>query len=148
MSPFQEPREVPISEIDVLPALDPPRDEVFSRLLERAARGELDVFHGAVPLSLITPFSRVYDPSSHPAGEAAIQTVMDDWRRGSYQHMWVYPANDRYVMSDDYIVWMAAVRGQPELVPCWILGQPTVPGVVGVQGPLEPGRVRQLLGLH
>jgi hypothetical protein len=135
-------------EIDALLGLRPLRDHVYGYLLERAAIGALPLYFAAIPRALIRPFDTEYDPSKHPIGEAAIEQTMADWRAGIFHYAWVYPSDDSYVLSDDYIPWAAAQRGQPDFLPCWVLGHPSAAGAVDIQGPIEPSRVRELLGLR
>jgi hypothetical protein len=71
---------------------------------------------------------------------------MSDWREGNFDHVWVYPNEDAYVMSDDYVVWAAVERGRPDYVPCWVLGYPLVTVAGDIRGPIEQDRVRRILG--
>jgi hypothetical protein len=140
------PTRVSVDEIDSLLGLRPLRDDVLGYLLQRAVDGLVPVYFAAVPRTLIHPFDTEYDPTKHPVGAAAIEQAMADWRAGNFAHVWVYPRGDGYVLSDDYIPWAAVLRGQPAFLPCWVLGYPSVPGAVDIQGPVELQRVRKLLG--
>jgi len=137
---------VPTDEIDILPGLVPRHDQEFDYLLQRALGGLVPVYFAAVPRTLIRPFDTEYDPAKHPVGAMAIEQTTAEWRAGTFHHVWVYPSGDAYVLSDDYIPWAAATRGQPDFLPCWVLGYPSVPGAVDVQGPIAPSGVRKLLG--
>jgi hypothetical protein len=143
---FRRPARVSVDEIDALLGLRPLRDDVLGYLLQRAVEGVVPVYFAAVPRMLIHPFDTEYDPAKHPVGAAAIAQTMAEWRSGHVPHVWVYPRGAAYVLSDDYIPWAAALRGQPDFLPCWVLGYPSVAGTVDIQGPVEPQRVRRLLG--
>lgn len=143
---FRRPTRVSVDEIDALLGLRPLPDPILGYLLQRALSGLVSVYFAAVPRTLIRPFDTEYDPAKHPVGAAAIERTMAEWQAGSFPHVWVYPSGHAYVLSDDYIPWAAALRGQPDFVPCWVLGYPSVPGTVDIQGPVDPQRVRTLLG--
>jgi hypothetical protein len=64
----------------------------------------------------------------------------------NFHHVWVDPNENAYVMSDDYVVWAAIERGQPDYVPCWVLGYASATGAVDIRGPIEQDRVRRILG--
>jgi hypothetical protein len=143
---FRQPTRVSVDEIDALLGLRPLRDDILGYLLQRALDGQVPVYFAAVLRTLIRPFDAEYDPAKHPVGAAAIEQAMAEWQAGMFPHVWVYPSEDAYVLSDDYIPWAAATRGQPDFLPCWVLGYPSVPGTVDIQGPVDPLKVRQLLG--
>jgi hypothetical protein len=143
---FRRPTRVSVDEIDALLGLRPLRDEILGYLLQRAVDGLLPVYAAALPRTLIRPFDPEYNPEKHPLGLAAVEQTMAEWRAGQVPHVWVYPSVDAYVLSDDYIPWAAALRGQPDFMPCWVLGYPSVPGTGEVQGPIDQESVRKLLG--
>ena len=60
--------------------------------------------------------------------------------------MWVYPQGELFMVSDDYLALAAAERGQPEVVPCWILGPES--DLMDLHGPVEPRSLRRMLGVH
>jgi hypothetical protein len=105
------------------------------------------VYFAAIPPAHIRPFDPDYDPGRVPIGEAAITETMSRWRQGQFSKAWVYQKGDSFILSDDYIIWEAVKRGQPDFVPCWVIGKPTIPEVVDVQGPIRVQDIRQLLGL-
>jgi hypothetical protein len=61
--------------------------------------------------------------------------------------MWVYPKGDIFIVSDDYFTLAAAERGQPDLVPCWVLGKITRGNAEQVQGAIGQDVIRRMLGL-
>ncbi len=61
--------------------------------------------------------------------------------------MWVYPKGDLFVVADDYFALAAAERGQPDFVPCWVLGEIKNGKAEQVQGPIEKASVRKMLRL-
>lgn len=134
------------SGIEALSGLSPLFDPVFDHLLERALSGDTEVYFAAVPRALVRPFDPDYNPSLHPVGVAAISEVNTRWRAGDVSQVWVYPKDDGFIMSDDYIVWEALKEGQPDFVPCWVLGKPNPSTVKDLQGPLEQSAVRRALG--
>ena len=117
--------------------MQPLRDDVFQYLLGEALVGRVPLYAATIPLPLIRPFDSEYEPAKHPAGEAAIIQTMTEWRAGVFVHVWVYPKEDHFVLSDDYIIWEAAQRGQPDHMPCWVMGYPTLDGVLDIQGPID-----------
>lgn len=133
-------------EIEALAGLRPLFDPVFDHLLEGAIKGVVPVFYAQVTPSLITPFDPDYMPSKHPSGEDAVQQVMAAWRQGQFQRCWVYEKAGRLILSDDYIVLEAVRRGQPDYMPCWILGKPVHVSTRNLQGPLPADEVARLLG--
>lgn len=114
--------KVKVSELHEMPGLAPPKDAVLSYLFSKAAEGHLPVYFAAIPLNLVRPFSTEYDPRRHPIGRQAVDSKKKDWLAGHFSNMWVYPDASTYVMSDDYTTFCAAQEGQPDCVPCFILG--------------------------
>lgn len=146
MALFREPQKVNPHNIKAAEGLKPLFVSVFSHLIERACKGAVDVYFAAVPVGLLRPFDRDYDPCAHPAGEAAVEAVMAHWKKGQFQYVWVYQQGDEFLLSDDYIIWEAAKRGRPDCLPCWVLGKPLHPQARDVQGPIDPNEVPRLLG--
>src|SRR5690348_10267790 len=117
-------------------SLVPRSDDTFMNLSGRAVAGEVPVYFAIVPRSLVRPFDTTCNVAAHPAGEAAIKSVMSDLKESEYHYSWVYPHEGAYVLSNDYVIWAAAERGKVEYLPCWVLGFPAVQGAVGVSGPV------------
>jgi hypothetical protein len=141
-------RRMRIDEIQVVPTLKAPDDPVFRSLYVRAVRGELPVYLGAVPPALVDAFDPSFHPEIHPAGRQAVDALCDGWRRtGKFRVCWVYPRNGRYVLADDYVTLAAVRRAKPEYMPCLLLGDPVLDGVVDAQGPLALELVRKHAGL-
>jgi hypothetical protein len=123
----------------------PPRDPELIRYMQQALRGEIPVYYAAIPLKLIKPFSGSYDPRRSPIGRRAIQQVQEEWKNQKFKCMLVYPQQNVFVMSDDYITYFASLEGQPDYVPCWVLGACTSPEACDVQGPIRKEDVRKIL---
>ena len=138
---------VKLSDIGTIEELTPARDEVLLYLWKQALDAKVPVYYAAVPMHLIQPFQKDYDPRKHPAGRAAIQAITDAWRKNEFQCVWLYPRGDKFILSDDYIIYFAALAGKPDFLPCWILGHPDHPEIKDIQGPISPDNVRKLLGL-
>ena len=128
-------------------SLVPRTDDMFMNLVGRAVAGAVPVYFAIIPRSLVRPFDASCNVAAHPAGEAAINMVMSDFRASEYHYAWAYPHEGAYVLSNDYVIWAAAERGQVDYLPCWVLGFPAVKGVVGISGPLESSVVRLILEL-
>jgi len=129
------------SEIESLAGLRPLFVPVLHHLIERAVSGHVDVYFAAVPRPLIRPFDPDYNPARHPVGRSAISEVHAKWRSGDFTAIWVYPKDNEFIMSDDYITWEAVKEGAPDFVPCWILGKPDLERRQGFEGPTR--RVRR-----
>src|SRR6266536_1466783 len=114
---------VKVSELHDMIFLTPPKDVVMIYLMSRAATGHLPVYFAAIPIELVRPFSTEYDPRRHRVGRQAVDAKKEDWLAGRFSKMWVYPDASSYVMSDDYITFYAAQEGQPDFLPCFILGE-------------------------
>jgi hypothetical protein len=138
--------KIPTKDICSLPDLTPKHDERFSELLQGAVSGDVPVYFAAVPLAICVPFDPDYRPDLHPVGEQAISQMIEACRRGQFQKLSVYQRGKCFVVSDDYIPLFAALRGQPDYVPCWVLGKPDSGFVRDVQGPIAPGDIPKLLG--
>ena len=139
-------KRVKVEDLHVLPDLQPPKDEVFASLLGQAIGGQLDVYYAAIPLKLVEPFSKNYDPRKHPVGQQAIDAFFQAWQKNEFQISWVYPKGEKFILSDDYIIYYAALKGQPDYLPCCVLGNASHPEIKDVQGPLTPEKIRHLLG--
>jgi hypothetical protein len=147
MGLFREPERIKTNKIskEGLPGLQPLKDEVFLYLLEQALSGKLFVYFAAVPFNLIEPFDKEYNPKLHPIGAAAIKTTMDLWLNNQFTNCWVYPKNNKFILSDDYIPYFAAIEGQPDYLPCFVLGDPNIEGVVDIKGPLTVDSIKKHL---
>lgn len=136
---------VPIGEI-ALGDHPPPRDEVFTYLLGQALCGQVEIFFAAVPMSLIEPFDRNYDPAEDERMKKAIHIVFKNWSSGGVLPVWLYPRDDKYILSDDYVTFAAAQKGQPDYLPAYILGGTPLPGTEDVSKPFSRDEVRRILG--
>lgn len=127
--------------------LRPLYDPTFAHLAQRALKGDLRVFYATIPRQLIRRFDPDYDPRGHPIGRVVVDEVKQDWQKGNWEPLWVYETVGEFVMSDNYIQWAAAEEGQPDYLPCWVLGRPSIEGSIEIQGPIAVQEVRRLLGL-
>jgi len=146
LPPFERVR-VPTDSLHFHPDLTPKHDELLTRLMEDALVGDVPVYFAAVPLSLCIPFDPDYRPDLHPVGAKVIEAVSAAWRQGKFNRLIVYSRGIWFVVSDDYIPLFAALRGQPDYIPCWVLGEPKGDLVKDVQGPIEQGEVAKALGI-
>ena len=73
------------SDFDIMPDLEPPADEVFDYLLGQAINGQVGVYFAAIPLKLIEPFSKDYDPRKHPVGQQAIDAFFQAWQQNEFK---------------------------------------------------------------
>lgn len=142
---YIDPRDA--HDLQSIPELVPPTDPVFTYLLEEAVAGRMPVYFAAIPLTLVWPFAVDFDPERHPVGRQMVDAVFAAGCQGHMQRMWVYPRDQHFVASDDYVTLAAARRGDPDFVPCWVLGEPHLPGVEQIQGPIRLEDVRRLLGI-
>jgi hypothetical protein len=134
--------------MQVNPSWKPPTDPVFQCLWQEAMFGQLPDFFAAVPLSRVVPFDPTFHPERTGDGERVVQALMQDWRNGKFQNVWVYPKGELFVASDDYFTLAAAERGQPDFLPCWVLGAPAPGSAKDVQGPVAQKKLRALFGLN
>ena len=144
MSLFRE-EKVKIEDLE-LSEYQPQKDEILIYLWEQALAGRTPVYFAAIPLKMIEPFDKEYDPRKHPIGNKAIEAIMEDWRNNKFQYTWVYPRDDKYILSDDYMVYYAALTGQPDFMPCLVLGKPENDAIKDIQGPLDIIAIRKYLG--
>lgn len=115
----------------------PPSDEIFDTLFALAIQGDLNVYYGAVPLGLVRPFSDTFKFAQLPGGAQIIDSIISEALRGNFAKLWVYEKDGVFIMSDDYATYEASLQGQPDYVPCWVLGKPRNPLVKHVQGPVD-----------
>jgi hypothetical protein len=146
MDMFRRKERMDHAEIEALAGLRPLFDPVFDHLYRGACKGLIDVYFAAVPMGLIRPFDPDYDPGKHPIGKNVIAEVVAKWSEGVLPQCWVYQKGDHFVLSDDYIIWEAAKVGEPDFLPCWILGKPISSELRDVQGPVDQSDVAALLG--
>lgn len=146
MSLFRRPPMMDRGEILALAGVQPLFDPVFSHLLEEALAGRVEVFRAVVPTVTIRPFDVDYDPTRHPAGQAAVEEVDFNWRQGRYSPVWLYQRGEVFVLSDDYTIWAAIQRGNPDSIPCLVLGRPVHPEATEIEGPLDRSALRTALG--
>lgn len=124
----------------------PPIDPVFQYLLQEALFGNLPVYFAAVPLGRVLRFEPTFRPEGGPNGEMIVAAIMQNCREGQFKQLWVYPKGDTFIASDDYFTLAAAERGQPDFVPCWVLGIPSPAAAKDVQGPIEQKALRKMFG--
>jgi hypothetical protein len=117
-----EPMRMAVDSLIVDNQFKPPHDEVFDTLFGLAMQGDLMVYFAAVPLRLIKPFSKEFKVASIPNGQQIIDSIFEEAVRGKHQQIWVYEKGDHFVMSDDYLIYEACLRGQPDFVGCWADG--------------------------
>jgi hypothetical protein len=113
---------IPVKNLRPHTEVTPPHDAVLDYPLERALEGNVPVYFAAIPLGLIRPFSDQYDPRQHKLWPQLFESVRVRWEKEQFQKMLVYPRKNVFIMSDDYITYYACVAGNPEAVPCWVLG--------------------------
>lgn len=135
-----------LAQLQSIPELVPPIDPVFSYLLEEAIAGRVQVYYAEVPLKLVWPFAPSFDVEAHPVGKMMVDAVFEAGCQGQFEKIWVYPKDDHFVSSDDYAILAAARRGDPDLVPCWVLSNPHLPGVQNIRGPITTMDGRRLIG--
>ena len=123
----------------------PPDDSVFQHLLMEAAAGRLSVYFAVVPFSRLRRFAPTFHPENTNGGGDVVAEIMRHWRAGDFHKMWVYPKGEHFIVSDDYFTLAAAERGQPDFVPCWVLGMVSEGYATDVQGPIDPEWVRKTL---
>jgi hypothetical protein len=84
-------------------------------------------------MEMVVPFDPEYDPEAHPVGREAVMALMQEWEQGHITPVWVYPRAGKYVLSDDYIILAAARRGEPDYLPCYVVGRPLYDGLEDIQ---------------
>lgn len=135
-------------DLKIKPDWQPPTDPVFQYLLQEAALGWVPVYFAAIPLSRLRRFVPTFRPEKTKEGDAVVVAIMKRWRAGNFVHMWVYAKGDLFIVSDDYFTLAAAERGQPDLCPCWVMGEIRNDGKAKqVQGPIDKTSVRRMQGL-
>jgi hypothetical protein len=140
-----KPERLPVPSFELHPELTPPDDPQLIQLLQSALSGNIPVYFAAIPLRLIRPFSTTYDPRRHPVGRQLIADVQEQWEQQVFQQLIVYQQGDAFIMSDDYAVYYAALAGNPDYVPCWVLGECASPNAVDVQGPIRQEELAHIL---
>jgi hypothetical protein len=126
------------------PELTPPKDAILDYLLGRALEGQIYLYFAQIPLRMIEPFDISFDPRKHSLGRQLVDAHLSQGQRGQMSYMWVYPRDGKFIMSDNYVTYYACVEGGPEVVPCWVLGEPYA-GVEQAQGPIDPKDVRKIM---
>lgn len=136
------------NDVSIIPELVPPHDPKFALLVEGALLANVDVYYAAVRPSDIVPFSSSFDPEAHPVGRRAVQDVINRWRNNEFAVIWLYDEGAHFITSDDYVVWAAVRRGQPDYVPAYLLGRPEGAPATDLQGPLTLQAVKKALGVE
>lgn len=123
---------------------EPEPDPTFKILIEDLIMAR--VFYGLVPLSMILPFDSEYNPEITPEGKLAVNEVFNNGVNNKFRAIIVYyDSKGHWIFSrkDDYITYFANLRGQPDLVPCFLLSTGNVfekmDFIKELQGPF-PGR--------
>lgn len=125
----------------------PPDDPVFQYLLQEALYGHLPIFFAAVSLPRVRRYAPDFRPERTEEGPAVVQQIINRWRKGDTPYCWVYPKGELFILSDDYFTLAAAELGQPDFIPCWVLGHPSPDGAKDIQGPMKQMDMRKMLGM-
>jgi hypothetical protein len=131
----------------VNPEWKPPHDPVFEYLLQEALFGALDVHFAGVRLPRVRRFASDFRPERTRGGDQVVAQIMAQWRAGNMSKLWVYPKGDLFIASDDYFTLAAAEAGQPDWLPCWVLGPFRRDHVRDVQGPIDRASLREMFGV-
>lgn len=131
----------------VEPAWEPPADPVFQYLVQQGLFGTLNIWYAAISPARLVRFDPVFRPERTPEGEAVVADIMARWRAGDVARMCVYPKGDTFIVADDYFTLAAIEQGQPDRVPCWVLGEPGPDAAHNIQGPLDQLKMRRLFGV-
>jgi hypothetical protein len=125
----------------------PPYDPVFSYLYSRVVIGAIPLYQANIPLALIRPFADDFRPDATPDGRKFIHLLGAKFETGNiYLPLWVYPAGDSFVLSDDHLPFcMLKERG---IVSYWceVMGDFAHAAVTQVRGPAPLDYVRKLMG--
>ena len=136
-----------LDDLQVNAEWEPPPDEIFQYLLQEAALGRVPLYFAAVPLARLKRFAQEFHPENTPDGPNVVAQIMQRWRVGEFSKMWVYQKGDDFIVSDDYFTLAAVEIGQPDFVPCWILGNITSGNAEQVQGPIPRDTILGMLGV-
>ena len=134
-------------EPEVNPEWKPPGDPVFQYLMEQALFGAVPVYYAAIPFARLKRFAPTFRPENTEHGREVVAAIMARWRAGDMAKMWVYPKGQLFIVSDDYFTLAAAEKGQPEYLPCWVLGAVPNGAAKDVQGPMDQKPLREMFGL-
>ncbi len=144
-------KKVSLSSIGDSSFLAPPTDEEFSRLYALITDGGLQLYFGKIPVALVRPFAPDFKPGEDPLASkivtqlaAMIRKALDEGE--SPPNVWVYPGEACYVLSDDYVSYVAYTSLGVEHLPCLIMGEPTVPGPIEMMGPAPIDFVNRVTG--
>jgi hypothetical protein len=131
-------KHIDINSLNVDPTLRPNYDSRFSVLYDKAMKKEIPIYFAPIPLSLCIPYDVDFRPDLHPIGKQVMAEKREQALSGQVALMYVYQRGFWFVVSDDYFTFFAALFGNPEFVPCYILGEPSHPLLDDVQGPFNP----------
>jgi len=142
----QEPeiQMVNIDDIQVDPAMAPATDERWMALAEQALAGSLPVFHAHIPIGNLIPFDPDYRPDLIGPTKGAIDYYFERAAAGHLKALIVYQRGYWFVVSDDYLPLFSSLQGQPENVPCFVLGAPDHPLLTNITR-VRPEDVRTIL---
>jgi hypothetical protein len=140
-------KKIPVKNLTVSPELNPKHDEILIYLWQQAITGAVPVYFAAVPFDLIEPFDKEYNPRKHPVGQQVIAAETEAWKRNQFRPVWVYPREGMYILSDDYMVYYAAVAVKPDFLPCLILGNLENDRIKNIQGPVDKAEIAGLIGI-
>jgi hypothetical protein len=116
---YQTVPEIMAMGVKTVPGPDGVDDPRFMELAQRVWLGEIECHELIVPLERVKP----HDPAAalqYP--DEFVQQVLPDVLAGLRPHMAVYWGGDRFVMCDDYPIYLAYRALGEELVPVVVLG--------------------------
>jgi hypothetical protein len=136
---------VPVDKIKKTKEFEYLNDEILLYLWEQAIKGSIQVYFAAIPFSLIEPYDKEFDLRKHPVGIKVVNAIIEEWKKNQFKAVWVYPKGDKYILSDDYAIYYAAVAIKPDYLPCYILGKPIDERIKDVKGPIAPKEIKSLI---
>jgi hypothetical protein len=103
-------RSIPIASINGKSEFTPPEDTSLSQLLTSSSLGKVEVFKAWVDTALVRPCAPGFNPFKHPPGSDLLEQCVSRMRDDGVPAIWVYPSHGKFVMSDDYLVYYAALQ--------------------------------------
>ena len=126
---------------------EPPHDPVFSYLYSRLVIGAVPLYQAQLPFESIQPFSRDYKPHKTKEGLAFLNSAIREVRAGNLTvRLWVYPEDDKFIMSDEYMMYYVLHALGAKTVGCEVMGPFAANKQHDVRGPAPVEFVRQLPG--
>lgn len=103
-----------------------PQDNKFISLYKEVIQGNIPYFHALISKEFIKPFSSFHPSVTKEYEDYVFRTLA----AGEVPSIHVYQEGNKFVLSDDYLLYQYYLQIGVTEFPCFCMGEPTGEGVI------------------